>query len=729
MRRAVAEEMALALMMAKHDRLGRASAVRVLPIEVLQAIAEAATTFHVAANRALLPDFTSIAQAVRKVPDGSTILVHDGDYIEISPIVITSRIALVSASHVAAAAAERHLPGCRRSADAHASFLSGGESGPAAEAGLAGEGSGANGLPTTNASNFLLTGIPPTIGGLLLVGVGVGGGPATEASQDEQEEEQGAENEVDATSNAAAAGNGGGGGGIGENGPETPESFDSVQGTDAEGRSTQGGRQRGMRHTAVTVRMFVEGDAQDEANVPPLLVISTPPLACAHISGITFLHLKASSMKKGEAEAEDVDTGSEAQVESVAESHEDALEVSPASGGALSHDVDVSVSGVGLGQGMEGRGGVGVGQGAELSGDSRGDAGSHVSAGHVPVDGIGGKEQDKSAVRQGVKRRGSQREREGGCGAEGSTAAGAGRTTPKCAELCGDADASDDAVAVLAVAAGGGEEGHAQEQTVQDEISDTVVLSGGEAVDEGASLSLAGVLGEEGAGVGGKGGIRCVEILRGMADFTNCVMTSELGNGVVARGSGSVVMSRCCVSDCGLHGVSALRGALVVSERCRVSHNALSGYNAVGHGACVRCHRCDVRGNEDGGVNVVQGALALTSASGVHANRGTGVRAIGKGSLVVASDCCIALNAWHGVSAVESGAVLVQRSCVDHNHGAGLNAFSLGRASVRGSALRQNRFAVWAQNEAFVEMLACQTGPSGHADFESLGASTISVLP
>ena len=106
MRRAVAEEMALALMMAKHDRLGRASAVRVLPIEVLQAIAEAATTFHVAANRALLPDFTSIAQAVRKVPDGSTILVHDGDYIEISPIVITSRIALVSASHVAAAAAD-----------------------------------------------------------------------------------------------------------------------------------------------------------------------------------------------------------------------------------------------------------------------------------------------------------------------------------------------------------------------------------------------------------------------------------------------------------------------------------------------------------------------------------------------------------------------------------------------------------------------------------------------
>ena len=114
MRRAVAEEMALALMMAKHDRLGCASAVRVLPIEVLQAIAEAATTFHVAANRALLPDFTSIAQAVRKVPDGSTILVHDGDYIEISPIVITSRIALVSASHVAAAAAERHAGSLRR---------------------------------------------------------------------------------------------------------------------------------------------------------------------------------------------------------------------------------------------------------------------------------------------------------------------------------------------------------------------------------------------------------------------------------------------------------------------------------------------------------------------------------------------------------------------------------------------------------------------------------------
>ena len=102
--RVMIEEMVCAFMLAKHERLGRESAVRILPIEVLQYISEAASTYRVSCQQATLPDFNSISQAVRVVPDGSTISVHDGDYVETVPIVITSRLTVHSASHAAKAA-------------------------------------------------------------------------------------------------------------------------------------------------------------------------------------------------------------------------------------------------------------------------------------------------------------------------------------------------------------------------------------------------------------------------------------------------------------------------------------------------------------------------------------------------------------------------------------------------------------------------------------------------
>lgn len=139
----------------------------------------------------------------------------------------------------------------------------------------------------------------------------------------------------------------------------------------------------------------------------------------------------------------------------------------------------------------------------------------------------------------------------------------------------------------------------------------------------------------------------------------------------------------------------------------------------------MRCSHCDVLDNEDGGVNVLQGALALTSGSKLSANRGTGVRAVGLGSWAVQTDCTIALNGWHGVSALEGGSAFIQRSSLTRNLGAGVNAFSQGSASVINSEMLHNRFGIWAQNEARVEIQACTTGPSSEGDETALGGATI----
>ena len=128
-------------------------------------------------------------------------------------------------------------------------------------------------------------------------------------------------------------------------------------------------------------------------------------------------------------------------------------------------------------------------------------------------------------------------------------------------------------------------------------------------------------------------------------------------------------------------------------------------------------------------MNVLQGALALTSGSQLSANRGTGVRAVGAGSWAVQTDCTIDSNGWHGVSALEGGSAFIQRSSLAQNLGAGVNAFSKGWASVMNCSMLHNRFGVWSQNEACVEVRGSVVGPSWQADETCLGAASILHLP
>jgi len=63
------------------------------------------------------------------------------------------------------------------------------------------------------------------------------------------------------------------------------------------------------------------------------------------------------------------------------------------------------------------------------------------------------------------------------------------------------------------------------------------------------------------------------------------------------------------------------------------------------------------------------------------------------------------------------------------NLGAGVNAFSKGWASILSSRMRHNRFGVWAQNEARVQIRDCSTGPSSQEDETCLGDAVICHLP
>jgi len=137
-----------ALMQGKHERLGGESPLRCLPIDICKNLCEVASTYEVATDPALLPDFTSIAQAVRMVPDGSTVSIHDGDYVETAPIIITSRITLCSKSHAAEAAMTRRLRLHQGEAeDAVGADPQGAASAEGACTGLSDSGHGQRGVP------------------------------------------------------------------------------------------------------------------------------------------------------------------------------------------------------------------------------------------------------------------------------------------------------------------------------------------------------------------------------------------------------------------------------------------------------------------------------------------------------------------------------------------------------------------------------------------------------
>ena len=755
-----------ALMQGKHERLGGESPLRCLPIDICKTVCEVASTYEVATDPALLPDFTSIAQAVRMVPDGSTVSIHDGDYVETAPIIITSRITLCSKSHAAEAAMTRRLRLHQGEAeDAVGADSRGAASVEGACTGLSDSGYGQATTQDMANVGFLLTGIPATLGGLLAIGggagVGVGVGGWIGAGDADDEQGDGHVEGQPAASTDSAEGEGGadateggetqgatveqGQPGAGQDSAPTDNS--SAEGGDlpqtpqvgagAAGQHTPHsiGRKKGMPKTAVTVRMFAQGTSRKD----PLLLIAAP-LAVVNVSGITFLHLCARALHANEA-----GSGSSA-------APEEAEDGTAWGGGGAAAENTTSVSatvnagsmtGVALPIGEEG-------EIAEIcahtaSGDDRGEASSSTATASevaaCKVQGAGGT---------------------GGVSREGSSLSpcASPRTNPR--NLAQVLVAVADVSALVAVHGSANDEfGSASKESAAGECgqgsvpsSEVVGLGVGEINTEGAGEVgqhligplVAGGMDTDTAGAAvyigadtleGLTGIeamdghgwRCVEVLRGVLEMRQCVVRSEQGNGVIVRNSGAALFSHCHVSHCGLHGVSAVHGALVDSYKCKVSWNSLSGYNAVGKGACVRCRQCDVLDNEDGGVNVLQGALALTSGSKLSANRGSGVRAMGQGSWAVQMDCIIALNGWHGVSALEGGCAFIQRTSVTRNLGAGVNAFSAGSASVVDCNMQHNRFGIWAQNAGRVLLQRCLIAPSSEGDETILGGATILHLP
>ena len=762
-------------------------------------------------RRALLPDFTCISQAVRMVPDGSTISVHDGDYVESAPIVITSRVILKSASHVVANVVRRlnfevppagNLVGAQSdeqvAADHDNSSLVGDEVEFSTDASNGG-----------NSEDFSLAGVPPTLGGLLAVGGGVGaggavGGGLTGGDDDQALSQSNDDGASDAPADAEQVQETGVQGAIGQTtlteatGGASTESNASVALLGVAGyldaahasvsvlpvtppAPSTVGKKKGMPDTKVTVRMFARGDARKD----PLLVVAAP-MAVVQVAGITFLHLRGGDPFAAGAVVVDGadDEGGEGEEGALAETAGSA-----AGAGTSSHNAGPPPEGVSaVAQGdasavEESRGSDEVGEdfaspacvtAAAPTATCQGGGSVQVSAAPgscacSPRHGTPPKlrhsdthVEDRSASgARGQHAAGQVGDVERKCGADVADAkkgclvnthtiadgkrVGSGAVAGSCASgmragederekaggASGDAQSATVSQVTSASAAGMG----ASEEEA-DSIDSGGVDDGGDG-GEGESWEVDGEGADAGSAsweslsdvCGGELSWRCVEVLRGVLEMSQCVVRSEEGNGVMVRHSGAALFSHCQVSHCGLHGVSALHGALVDSYHCKVCCNALSGYNAVGKGACVRCQQCQVFDNEDGGVNVLQGALALASASKLTANRGTGVRAVGVGSWAVQSDCTITLNGWHGVSALQGGSALVQRSSLMRNMGAGVNAFSKGRASILSSRLRHNRFGVWAQNESCVEIQDCSTGPSKEEDETCLGDAVISHLP
>jgi hypothetical protein len=864
--RAAVEDMVCAFMQGKHDRLGTASPVRVLPLDICKHIADAAATYVVATNgcvccpracsrrggdtcgvwaaervealtfpraciarRALLPDFRSVAQAVRTVPDGSTVSILDGDYVETLPIIITRRITLQSSSYAAEATAARRLRFERgeEAAESRDRWAMEGARPEDAEAGLpAAQVPGGVGLVAEVASGVLLTGVPPTLGGVLAVGGGLGVGFGA-----------GIEDGGDNGDHPTDAPEGGG-----DNVPNMAVS-DGAGGVAGRQRDSalKSGWKNGMPKTPVTIRMFT----QSEARKDPLLVVATRPPASVQVRGIAFMHLRSAdgaggtntipgaeqvaaavgladgtaaaaaaaggvaidaAVDEGEGATSDAsgssddvsgvkgDADTKAQDDAMRQggmgqsalAHADAQDTAPED--TRSRDAEVAVPvvdehSVCQGSGSEGEkhreggGGEGCAQGQDRPHCGRGrqrtrEALSLESAGASrlcpPRSGLGSGGQisgDSTGRATGTVTRDSEKVLEsaqGPLGALRSPAAsprtkgaqpsrGKGGLAPGDSLNASTVDAAGagkvevgsvpvDAIGGVVVGAGqwGGAEGMHGADGVG--VSDGGVGSGVVAADQAGTVEeVDAEVGDVGTAVEGvdfveeegleEHGWRCVEVLCGVLHMSHCVVRSEEGNGLVARGSAAALVEMCHVSHCGLHGVSAVDGALVDAYGCKVSSNALSGCNAVGRGACVRCRSCEVLDNEDAGLNVLQGALALTSASQLSANRGTGVRAVGEGSWAVQTDCTIASNGWHGVSALQGGSALVDRSSLTLNMGAGVNAFSHGHASVSNCHLLHNRFGVWSQNGARVLIDRSATGPSREGNETSLDGGVILHLP
>ena len=860
--RAAVEDMVCAFMQGKHDRLGTECPVRVLPLDICKHIADAAATYVVAtsgwvccpracgrvggitcgvwavacvealtflraciARRALLPDFRSVAQAVRTVPDGSTVSILDGDYVETLPIIITRRITLQSSSYAAEATAARRLRFERgeEAAESRDRWAMEGARPEDAEAGLpAAQVPGGGGAVAEVATGVLLTGVPPTLGGVLAVGggLGVGFGAGIEDGGDNDDHPTDApEGGGDNVANIAVSDGAGG----------------------AAGRQRQSalknGWKKGMPKTPVTIRMFT----QSEARKDPLLVVATRPTASVQVRGIAFMHLRSDDGASGTA----LVTGAEQ--DAAAAGLADGTDAAAAAAGGMASDTAVDedegatsdasgstndMSGVkrdagkgaqndamrqgGMGQGAlahadaqdtapedtrsrdaelavpvvdehgvcQGSGSVGerhrgqphcgrgrhgarealslesagasrlcpprsaLRSGEQMSGDTKGRAtGTETGDSEKVLESAQGPGGPPGALRSPVaspRTKGAQPSRGKGGLAAGDSLNDSTVDAAGACEVGGGA--AVDAIGGVVVGAGqwGGAEGMhgadgagvadggvgsgvgAADQAGTGAEVDAVVGDVGDVGDDGAAVEGVDVVDEEGLE---EHGWRCVEVLCGVLHMSHCVVRSEEGNGLVARGSAAALVDMCHVSHCGLHGVSAVDGALVDAYGCKVSSNALSGCNAVGRGACVRCRSCEVLDNEDAGLNVLQGALALTSASQLSANRGTGVRAVGEGSWAVQTDCTIASNGWHGVSALQGGSALVHRSSLTLNMGAGVNAFSHGHASVSNSHLLHNRFGVWSQNGARVLIDRSATGPSREGNETSLDGGVILHLP
>jgi len=549
-------------------------------------------------NRSLLPDFTSIAHAVRVVPDGSTISVHDGDYVEAAPIVITSRLNLRSASHAAVATVSRKLSFDLAGSGDALSFEDPVES-------------------AADADDVSLAGVPPTLGGLLAVGGGMGGGGAfgwLDANGDEEgdgdsHDAGGAGEQIDAAheqaDGPAASSHSTAAQAHGEGATQSNDSPQVSGGAAAAVQSTSEagvpvavprtpstiGRKKGMPETKVTVRMFAQGDARKD----PLLVVSAP-MAAVHVTGITFLHLRREpgpargSVSEGEDEQaqEGVGSGGDALGEAVAGAGaaqasgtaddpttttgaaSDAEDGHLSSGSASKsvHEEDERVSSGAIG--------------CEAKRPSAGAAAQDAPSASPPPPPQQQQQQQGSSPTPVDGRGTSPRGHEGGAkdlngGGPEKPCARTDPTTCPCVNIpegrrvgkgigdgrlasgSGAEDGEED------VRAGRGDLGAGAAEDAG--VGDSAEIHG--TTTSGESVGSVGVghdgTGGEGGGedeegeVAGAGhasweslseaegveehGWRCVEVLRGVLEMSHCVVRSEEGNGVVVRHSGAALFS------------------------------------------------------------------------------------------------------------------------------------------------------------------------------------------
>ena len=705
-----------------------------------------------AARRTLLPDFLSVAQAVRAVPDGSTVSVLDGDYVETVPIIITRRLTLQSSSHAAEATAARRLR-----------FERGGETaegqdrwamegaGHEVAAGLAtAQAPGGGGLMAEDGTGVLLTGVPPTLGGVLAVGGGLGADLGAGV-----EEDGGAGDHADAPeeggdpSTAAGPAATGAGEVVSAQGagPHTPQHTQGSGASAQQPRSvTKSGWKKGMPKTPVTIRMFT----QSESRKDPLLVVATRPPATVHVSGIAFMHLRA----------DDAAGSTSGQAAGGT-----ALELGPAQAQAAEGDGDGTAAAAAAAAAAVGGGGTVASGVADENEGATGNASDSAVERTADQEGTDSGAHGDGGTRQGMRQGAGEQEatpedvrpggteeavsgtdgREGGCPGSGNGARlprstcclappplsaaegaenGAGDSKGRAP---GTVAADKRALEVVqrSPAASprdrGAQASRAKGLALGESLSSSA--DSGAVADEGDGAVAVAVVGEgimgaghwgEGEGIdgadgpGGAGaglGDATAHAAGGNADVGAGVEDVDAGEvealaGVEVRHEhgwrcvevlrGVLHLSHCVVRSEEGNGLVARQSAAALVDMCHVSHCGLHGVSAV-DGALVDAYLCKVASNALSGYNAVgKGACVRCRSCDVLDNEDGGVNVL-QGALALTSASQLSANRGTGVRAVGEGSWAVQTDCTITNNGwHGVSALQGGSALVERSSLMRN---------------------------------------